>query len=347
MGIGLFFVGKSAIIVLISDKTQDKIQDKIIEHIGEIMNTLHFKYAVEVEQTRSITQAAENLYMAQPNLSKAIKELEDSLGIIIFERNSKGVTPTKKGMAFLEYAKNVLVQIGKMEALAAEDNASRQYFNLAIPRGSYIANGVTRFVAALDPQKEMDVNIKETNSMDAIAGVSEGTFNLGIVRYQSDYEKYFLDYMEDKNLCQDLIWEFEHLALFSKKHPLAQAPELNREQMEAYVEIVHGDTAVPYLPAQDLRRCERGKEKHRICVYERGSQFDMLTDIPWTYMWVSPIPDALLERYGLVQRRCAGQTARYKDVLIYPREYKFTELDKKFVDQLYASKNEVAFREYR
>ena len=53
MGIGLFFVGKSAIMVFISDKTQDKIQDKIIEHIGEIMNTLHFKYAVEVEQTRS------------------------------------------------------------------------------------------------------------------------------------------------------------------------------------------------------------------------------------------------------------------------------------------------------
>ena len=58
MGIGLFFVGKSAIMVLISDKMQDKIQDKIIEHICEIMNTLHFKYAVEVEQTRSITQAA-------------------------------------------------------------------------------------------------------------------------------------------------------------------------------------------------------------------------------------------------------------------------------------------------
>ena len=42
------------------------------------MNTLHFKYAVEIEKTRSITQAAENLYMAQPNLSKAIKELENT-----------------------------------------------------------------------------------------------------------------------------------------------------------------------------------------------------------------------------------------------------------------------------
>ena len=125
------------------------------------MNTLYFKYAVEVEQTRSITQAAENLFMAQPNLSKAIKELEDSLGIIIFERNSKGVTPTKKGMEFLEYAKNILVQLNKMEALASEDNGQRQYFNIAIPRGSYIANGFINFVSELDYKKEIENFLNE------------------------------------------------------------------------------------------------------------------------------------------------------------------------------------------
>ncbi len=69
------------------------------------MNTLYFKYAVEVERLGSITQAADNLYMAQPNLSKAIKELEDSLGISIFKRTSKGVIPTQKGAEFLIYAK--------------------------------------------------------------------------------------------------------------------------------------------------------------------------------------------------------------------------------------------------
>ena len=47
------------------------------------MNILHLKYAVEVEKTRSINKAAENLYMGQPNLSRAIKELEESLGITI------------------------------------------------------------------------------------------------------------------------------------------------------------------------------------------------------------------------------------------------------------------------
>lgn len=69
------------------------------------MNTLHFKYSVEVEKTRSITQAADNLYMAQPNLSKAIRELEDTLGITIFERTPKGVVPTKKGAEFFELCK--------------------------------------------------------------------------------------------------------------------------------------------------------------------------------------------------------------------------------------------------
>ena len=61
------------------------------------MNILHLKYAVEVAKTKSISKAAENLYMGQPNLSRAIKELEESLGIIIFERNTKGITVTPDG----------------------------------------------------------------------------------------------------------------------------------------------------------------------------------------------------------------------------------------------------------
>ena len=53
------------------------------------MNLLHLRYALEVEKTRSISKAAENLLMSQPNLSRAIKELEESLGITIFKRTSK------------------------------------------------------------------------------------------------------------------------------------------------------------------------------------------------------------------------------------------------------------------
>ena len=58
------------------------------------MNTQHFRYAVEVERTGSISQAAENLYISQPTISKVIKELEDTLGITIFQRTPRGTVAT-------------------------------------------------------------------------------------------------------------------------------------------------------------------------------------------------------------------------------------------------------------
>ena len=142
------------------------------------MNTLYFRYAIEVERSRSITQAADHLYMAQPNLSKAIKELEEMLGIEIFQRTSKGVIPTKKGAQFLAYARNVLAQIDKMQALSEADSTTKQSFNLSFPRGSYISQAFTFFVAELDDEKEIELNIQETNSMQTINNVSSVTFSV-------------------------------------------------------------------------------------------------------------------------------------------------------------------------
>ncbi|NLM42986.1 MAG: LysR family transcriptional regulator [Clostridiales bacterium] len=312
------------------------------------MNTIHFEYAIEVEKAGSITQAAENLFMAQPNLSKAIKELEDNLGFDIFERTPKGVVPTKKGAKFLVYARKILEQLDKMAALSSSDGTDTQRFSISIPRGSYIANGFTRFAAELDMEKGIDINIQETNSMQAINNIVEGRFNLGIIRYENSYENYFLDYLTDKELFYETIWEFEYLALMSKNHPLANAQEVVYDELVKYTEIVHGDNFIPYLPHEEARRLsEPTRIKKRIYLYERANQFELLTNIPTTYMWVSPIPDNFLNRYNLVQRKCkAASRKKYKDQLIYPKGYKFSELDKKFINKLFESKNEVSFKEY-
>ena len=81
------------------------------------MNFLHLKYIAEVERTGSITKAANNLFMGQPNLSKAIKELETETGITIFKRTARGVEPTKKGQVFLEQAKQILSSVEELERL--------------------------------------------------------------------------------------------------------------------------------------------------------------------------------------------------------------------------------------
>jgi hypothetical protein len=179
--------------------------------------------------------------------------------------------------------------------------------------------------------------------MQTIDNVVENRFNLGIIRYQTVYEDYFLNYLKDKNLCYDPLWEFEYLALMSQKHALADSGIVMFDTLSRFVEIVHGDTIIPYLNAADIRHRTQEPQK-RIYLYDRCNQFELLSTIPATYMWVSPVPGNLLLRYNLVERKCAFPNNSYKDVLIYSANYTFSALDKKFIEKITASKEEVAER---
>jgi Transcriptional regulator len=313
---------------------------------------MHFKYAVEIEKTGSISQAAENLFMAQPNLSKAIKELGDSLGIVIFERTSKGVRPTAQGKEFLKYAKRILVQLDKMGSLyiPQKEREERQSLKVSIPRGSYISAGFANFVSNLDMEKGIEITVQETNSLQTITNVADNGFNLGIIRFQTLHENYFMDYLKEKHLASEPIWEFSCLALMSSLHPLAKSEDIDvNELKKVSVEIVHGDNVVPYLSTLEMNQTANESNfcQKKVYVYERGSQLELLTRVHNTFMWVSPLPQELLDRYNLVQRRCSINNDMFKDVLIYSLDYKFTAVDKLFLNKLYEIKNEVAFREYK
>lgn len=309
------------------------------------MNTQHLKYAVEVERTGSITQAADNLYMAQPNLSKAIRELEDTLGISIFRRTSKGVVPTEKGAEFLVYAKRILTQLEKVEALNLPRTESRQSFGVSVPRVSYIAKAVTRFVASLDPEREMDVNVQETGALETIAQVAEGQFNLGVVRYRLLYENYFMRALDERELKSEPIWEADCLVTVSAKHSLAQKRTILPDELSGYIELVNDDADAPYLPAHERRRHKTlaTQAMRQVSIYDRANQFELLEHIGTAYMWATPIPKDMLARYNLVQRASRSGEGRSKDVLIYPAGYAMSPLEQRFINELYVARNEVAF----
>lgn len=310
-----------------------------------MMNTLLLKYAVEVERTRSISSAAKTLMMAQPNLSKAIKELEDTLGFSIFERTPRGVVPTSKGNIFLDYARSILSQVESIEALSASVDKNVQKFSIAVSRGSYIANGIVNFASELDNSMGIDMDIRESNSMQAMNNVISGRYNLGIIRYRSIYEQYFHDFLAQHRIESETIWEFGYLALMSRRHRLANEPVIIPGELAQYTEIVHGDTVIPYLPPEaDSRQHQNFRQ---IRLYERCNQFEMLANIPTTFMWVSPIPEDMLIRYGLVQRKCDFPDNQYKDLLIFPAGYHFSTLEKRFIDELYASRDKVMNKKYR
>ncbi len=307
------------------------------------MNILHLRYAVEVERTRSITGAAANLFMSQPNLSRAIKELEENLGITIFKRTSKGIVTTTQGEEFLFQAKNILRQMDEMEEKYKKNVPERQSFNISAPRACYITRAFTSLVNSLDNSREMDLNYKETNSLRAITNILQSNYNLGIIRYQTAFESYFLKMMEEKDLKHQEIWEFEYVALMDRSHPLAGKTHLSRENFKNCIEVVHGDPYVPSLQIAYVRKAEFSDlTDKKIYIYERGTQYDLLNDVPSAFMWVSPSPEEVLKRHNVVQKRCPGLSHKYKDVLIYRSGYHLSPVDLRFIEELNKAKSEAS-----
>lgn len=304
------------------------------------MNVLWLKYACEVAKRGSISAAAKTLYMEQPNLSRAIKELEDSLGVKIFDRTTKGIAVTPQGEEFLHYAESILRQLDDIENMYKNKGEQLQRFSISVPRASYISAAFADFSEGLSRVKPMEIFYKETNSVRAINNILHADYKLGIIRYAVGYEKYFDEMLEKRELHYELVTEFAYQVIMNENNPLAEKEELRFSDLKEQIEIAHADPYVPSLSLSAVKKSELPEDVNkRIFVFERASQFELLSANHDTYMWVSPVPDGLLKRYSLVQRRCADNDKRYRDVLIYGKDYKLSALDKKFIAALDAAKS--------
>jgi len=306
------------------------------------MNLLHMKYAVEIAETNSINKAAETLYVGQSALSRAIKELETTLGVTLFERSAKGMFLTPDGEVFVRYAKTVLKQIDAIENMFSSGNVSKKRFSISVPRASYITSAFASFSKSLDNSAEVEVFYKETNAMRAIKNILQEDYKLGIIRYAESYDRYYKNMMDEKGLDYELITEFCYLLLMNEKSPLAEKETITFEDLKDYVEIAHADPYVPSMPFSEVKKEELPDNSgRRIFVFEQGSQFELLAENPETFMWVSPVPEKTLKRYGLVQRVCGENKRVYKDLLIHRRDYTLSALDSLFVENLVRSKRET------
>ena len=303
------------------------------------MNLLHLKYAVEVAKTQSISKAAKNLYMKQPNLSRAIKELEDTLGISIFNRTSKGISVTPCGDEFLLYAANILRQVDEVEAIYRNTETKKQIFSVSVPCASYISEAFVEFSKLIDQTKPVEIYYKETNALRVIDNILVADYKLGIIRYQQIFDDHFKEMLTEKGLESELLCEFSYIVVMAKINPLSCKADLDYADLAGFIEIAHTDTLVPSLPLSKVREEELISEiDKRIFIFERGSQFDLLQQVPNTFMWVSPIPQQTLDKYGLVQIPCKSNKQIYRDVLIYRNGYALTDLDKMFITEICKSK---------
>lgn len=289
------------------------------------------RYLVAIRKFGSVSAAAKQLYVAQPNMSKALKNLEEEYDIRIFERTSTGMIPTEQGQRFIDRAQRVLEEIDRLEADARHQQGDYTELRVMIPHATYASYASVEFLQQVKSPK-LQVCIREGGATEALDAVQRQGYHLALLRYAEEDAEYYNRYCQHHGLCQETILEFEYQLLTSRTGVLAKQDIRTLAQLNGYTQILHGDFLMPGEEGSSLH--EEVASSRRVYVYERCSQFSFLQNLPDAYMWVSPMPQRALEQYQLVLKKCPEQRHRMKDVLVYRESTGLRPEEKTFVELL-------------
>lgn len=299
------------------------------------MNTQVLRYVLEVERAGSISKAAENLYMSQPNLSKAIKELEHSLNITIFHRTSGGVFLTQKGREFVSLARNVLSQVTAMEELQTKEEQTPYSLQLCAPHTAYISTTFAQLANALRKEGAViDFQYREMNSAQIVRSVVEDRSHLGIIRCQSTHEKHFCGILHENGLSCMKLAEFPLCALMGKNHPLSKCETVTMEQLRAYPQVAQDDWREGVNACSDRQRLHGGDNSGELSTHELGTRFEILCCMDDAYMVSEPMAQEVLDRMELAERVIVDAPYTLSDGIIFRTGYQFTPVEAQLVERL-------------
>lgn len=296
------------------------------------MNITELRYLVAIMKWGSVSAAAKQLYAAQPNVSKALKNLEEEYGVRIFERSSTGMIPTEQGKRFIAQAQRVLQQVDEL-AQEAHQQRSCAELRVVLTHATYASYAAVDFLQQAAHSEQLRVHIRESGAIEALDFVLRQGYHMALLRYAAEDEDYYLRYCQRHGLRQEPIMEFSYLLLTSQDSPLARRQVQDLDELNDYIEVLHGDT---HLPGEEstVSRWEVNPNR-RIHVYERCSQFSILQNLPTAYMWSSPMPQRALEQYHLALHSCPAQKQQMRDVLVYPEREPLQPEEQLFVQLLH------------
>lgn len=295
------------------------------------MNLNVLRYVIEVEKCRSITGAAKQLFISQPNLSRDIRELEEEIGFALFTRSSKGVIPTEKGREFLLLAKKAVRQYQMLENFCSHEEKDRLSLAVCVPKTGLFSAALAAVCTKHAKGRILTVDYREVGAMEAITGVSSRSCHLAIIRYPDRYERALFSLLKRKELSCETLCKYESVALMSERHPLSGTSVLTTDMLEQSTEVLCED---PELAAYLNESPEAEHTASRIHVQEHGSMLELLLQVPGTFAFTAPLPDAQLAKFRLVQKRCQGASRKMTDLLIYPDDYRPTRMETLLLEQI-------------
>ena len=238
------------------------------------MRIQQLHYIVKIVETGSMNEAAKRLFITQPSLSNAVRDLEREMSIEIFIRNPKGITLTKDGVEFLSYARQVLEQTALLEERYKSKNNNRELFSVSAQHYAFVVNAFVSLLKGTD-MSQYELFLRETRTYEIIDDVKNFRSEIGVL-FLNSYNRDVLNKMfDDNHLTYTRLFQAQPHIFVSKTNPLASKKIVTLEDLEdfPYLSYDQGIHNSFYFSEEILSQISHKKS---IVVSDRATLFNLL-----------------------------------------------------------------------
>lgn len=238
------------------------------------MTLQQLKYAITIAEKKSMNEAAKALFISQPSLSNAIKDLEKEIGISIFSRNNKGIVVSVDGAEFLGYARQVIEQAELLEEKYLGIKPSRQKFSVSTQHYSFAVNAFVDLIKKYGID-EYEFVLKEIKTFEIIDDVKNLRSEIGILYLNEYNEKVICKLLKESNLQFEELFNVNPYVFVSSSNPLSKKKKVTLSELEEYpcLSFEQGEYNSFYFSEEILSTLEHKKS---IKVSDRATLFNLL-----------------------------------------------------------------------
>lgn len=197
------------------------------------MTISQLKYVVAIASSASMREASGKLYISQPALSATIRDLEDEIGIRIFERTNKGISLTEKGNEFLGFAKQAVSQYEIVENKYLKDDDSKDFYTISMQHYVFAVHAFVNTIVERGAER-FSYFVKETRTDEVLLNVRDYKSEIGILSYSESNKNIMTKLFREYELDFHPLMACDTYAYLSDAHPLADREELSIEELKDY-----------------------------------------------------------------------------------------------------------------
>ncbi len=197
------------------------------------MTIQQLKYIITVAETGSITEAAKKVYISQPSLSNAIKDIEKETKLTVFHRSRQGIALTKEGLEFLGYARSVVQQMELLENRFVSNEPAKLRFGVSTQHYTFTSNAFVEMVERFG-QERYEFILNETQTIQIMEDVKNRFSDLGILFISNGNKAIIRKELEDRRLQFFELFTAKPHVFLSADHPLAERKSVTLSQLRDY-----------------------------------------------------------------------------------------------------------------